>query len=88
VTVTWSARALSDVAGVFAYLTVQSDEAASRAVDRLMKAAGDLARFRQAGRVSRFAGRRELVVVPYVLLYRVRKDEVQIMTVEHGARRR
>jgi plasmid stabilization system protein ParE len=86
VTVTWSARALSDVAGIFAYVAAQSEEAAVRTADRLVKAAGDLARFPHAGRASRLGGRRELVVAPYVLLYRLRKDEVQIVTVEHGVR--
>ena len=87
-TVIWSARALSDVADNFAYLAGQSDEAASRMTDRLMAAAGNLARFPQLGRPSRLSGRRELVIDQYVLVYRLRRDEIQIVTVEHASQRR
>jgi toxin ParE1/3/4 len=86
--VSWSARALSDMADIFAYLAVQNDEAAGRISDRLMAAATNLARFPQIGRPGRLAGRRELVVDQYVLVYRLRRDEIQIVTIEHGARRR
>jgi plasmid stabilization system protein ParE len=76
------------MADIFAYVAAQSDEAASRIADRIMAAGGNLARFPQIGRPSRLAGRRELVVDQYVLLYRLRRDNVQIIAVEHGARRR
>jgi len=88
VTVIWSARALSDMADIFAYVAAQSDEAASRIADRIMSAVGNLARFPQIGRPSRLAGRRELVVDQYVILYRLRRDDIQIIAIEHGARRR
>ena len=76
------------MADFFAYVAAQSDEAASRIVDRIMAAAGNLTRFPQIGRPSRLAGRRELVVDHYVLLYRLRRDEIQIVAIEHGATRR
>ena len=86
-TVVWSVRALSDVAGVFAWLLPQSEAAASH-VDRLMAAGGNLGRDPMMGRPGHLTGRRELVVGQYVLLYRLRGDQVHIVTVDHGARRK
>jgi plasmid stabilization system protein ParE len=88
VTVTWSARALSDVAGIYPYIAADSAEAAGRVVDRIFSAVEGLTRFPQMGRPSRAAGRRELVVDQNVVVYRVRRDEIWVVTVEHGARRR
>jgi plasmid stabilization system protein ParE len=76
------------MADIFPYVAAQSDEAASRIADRIMAAGNNLALFPQIGRPSRLAGRRALVVDQYVLLYRLRRDNVQIIAVEHGARRR
>ena len=84
----WSQRALSDVAGIYAYLLPYSEAAAGRTADRLTAAAENLVRHPQLGRPGRIAGRRELVVEQYVLVYKVRRDEIYILTVEHGARRR
>ena len=87
-TIRWSSRALSDLAGVFVYLLPYSEAAAGRTVDRLTSAAGNLTRHPHLGRPGRLAGRRELVVDQYVVVYRLRRDEVYILTVEHGAQRR
>jgi plasmid stabilization system protein ParE len=87
-TVTWSYRALSNVAGIFARLLPHSEAAASRLVDRLMAAGGSLAQHPMMGRPGRLAGRRELVVDQYVLVYRLSGDQVRILSVEHGARRK
>jgi plasmid stabilization system protein ParE len=86
--VVWSARALSDVAGIYAYLAGENEPAAGRVTDRLMEAGANLVRFPHLGRPSRLVGRRELVVDSYILVYRLRRDAVHIITVEHGARRK
>jgi len=88
VIVRWSRRALSDVAGIYAWIAAEDEGAAVRVVDRLYVAGEGLVHFPFRGRASRFAGRRELVVDQYVLTYTIRRSEVQILAVEHGARRR
>jgi plasmid stabilization system protein ParE len=88
VRVRWSRRALSDIAGIFAYIAVDGAEAASGMADRLLAAGEGLARFPQIGRPGRLAGRRELVVDRHVLTYSVRRGEVHILAVEHGAQRK
>ena len=87
-TVRWARRAQSDLAGIFAYIAAENEDAAARFVDRLYGAGQSLSDFPQRGRPARLAGRRELVVDRYVLTYRVRRDEVQILAVEHGAQRK
>ena len=87
-TVVWSKRALSDVAGIFAWLLPHSETAAAGVVDRLMVAGGNLARQPMMGRPGRLVGRRELVVDQYVMVYRLRGNQVNILSVEHGARRK
>lgn len=86
--VRWSRRALSDIAGIYAYIAADSAESAAGMADRLFAAGEGLARFPQMGRPGRLAGRRELVVDRHVLTYSIRRDEVHILAVEHGAQRR
>jgi toxin ParE1/3/4 len=52
-------------------------------------AVGQLKAFPDIGRPGRVRGARELVVVgtPYVIPYRVKGEEVQILRVYHAARR-
>ena len=87
-TVRWSRRAQTDLADIFAYIAADNEEAAGRVVDRLYGAGQSLAQFPQRGRPARLVGRRELVVDRYVITYRVRRDEVLILAVEHGAQRK
>jgi toxin ParE1/3/4 len=49
-----------------------------------------LADFPHLGRVGRRQGTRELVFtpLPYIVVYRVKKDAVQILRIWHGAQRR
>jgi addiction module RelE/StbE family toxin len=88
VTVKWSRRALSDVAGIYAYVAADNEAAAVRMADRLYAAGGSLANLPQRGRPGRITGYRELVVDSYILTYRVFREEVRIVSVSHGAQRR
>jgi addiction module RelE/StbE family toxin len=88
VTVRWSQRALSDAAGIYAYIAADNEDSAAQVADRLYAAGEGLARFPLIGRPSRFVGRRELVVDQYVLTYAIRLREVHVLAIEHGARRR
>jgi toxin ParE1/3/4 len=53
---------------------------------RLRRAGNSLADMPYIGRTGRVAGTRELVVVgtPYLIAYRVRETEIQILHVLHG----
>ena len=86
--VRWSRRALSAAAGIYEYIAADNAEAAVRMADRVLAAGEGLARFPQMGRPGRLAGRRELVVERYILTYSVRRGEIHILAVEHGAQRK
>jgi toxin ParE1/3/4 len=85
--VVWSAAALRDVAGVHKYLAKFNPEVAQRVARALVQATDILAIHPFVGR-STSAGRRELVVAPYVIVYKVRGAETRILRVWHGAQDR
>ena len=87
-TVTLSARALRDLADVRTYITAQGlPLTAERFADKVADAIEELEIFPHRGRPAG-RGERELVVVPtYVVRYRVRGRDVQIIHLKHSARR-
>ena len=82
----WTPLALGDIAGVFAYIARDNEEAAIRVANELMAVGAGLALHPRLGRPGRVRGTRELVVGKYVLVYRV-QDEIVIARVIHGARK-
>ena len=87
--VRWSALAAADMERIFAYVAKENPEAARGLVKALYDGASELRTFPLRGRVGRMPGRRELVVqsLPYVIVYRVKGETVEISRVLHGARR-
>ena len=87
--VRWLRTALRNLEDEAAYIARDDPAAAARAVARVRRAIEHLSDHPEVGRPGRVAGTRELVVTgtPYVIPYRVRRDEVEILRVFHGARR-
>jgi toxin ParE1/3/4 len=86
--VRWSRRAVADLLRIIEHLRVDNPAAAQRLADRLWDAASSLHQFEHRGRLvnnARWPGARELVVPPYVLVYRVRDGLVEIAHVYHSA---
>jgi addiction module RelE/StbE family toxin len=83
----WSVFALADRDGIFDYIEADSPRAAVTVDDAIAKAAQRLIDFPNSGRLGRVAGTRELVVtsLPYILVYVVREELVEILRVLHGA---
>jgi toxin ParE1/3/4 len=76
------------VFSIRSYIDQFNPLAAQRMAARLHAAAEGLADMPERGRPVR-GGRPELAIVPpYLILYRVREDMVEILTVRHGARNR
>jgi len=78
------------VAEIYRYIASDNPTAAARTIDRVERLADLLARVPFAGRRGRVVGTREMVVpgLPYIVIYRVRRDAIEIVSVVHGARRR
>ena len=85
--VEWTNKAtgLLDAAGEF--IARDNPAAAGRVVERISQSADRLADFPNMGRPGREDGTRELIVAgsPFILVYRVGSDVVQVLSVLHGA---
>jgi toxin ParE1/3/4 len=84
----WSRAALDDLASIRRHVARDDPMAARRVGGRILSAAERLLDHPASGRTGRIPETRELVVaaLPYVIPYRVRGEEVQILRVLHAAR--
>jgi addiction module RelE/StbE family toxin len=78
-------RAEGDLRRIARYIEIDNPTAARAVVERVLERCADLADFPQQGRPAE-RGRRELVVTgtPYLAVYRIVGDEVQVLRVVHG----
>lgn len=86
--VLWTRSALRHLSAAREYIAIDNPPAAERQIDRIERSANRLSEFPMLGRQGMRAGTREFPVpgTPYILVYRVREETVQILTVLHGAR--
>jgi len=88
--VRWTAQALDDLDSVCAYIARDAPHYALLFASDIFEAADHLAQFPRLGRIVPEVARddvRELVVGNYRLIYRIFHNQVEILTVHHGARR-
>lgn len=85
----WLRRALQNLEQAHAYISKDDPEAATRTVIKIQAAVSQLGEFPFMGKMGRVEGTRELVITqtPYILIYRVKGDAVEILRVLHSARR-
>jgi addiction module RelE/StbE family toxin len=90
-TARWTPTGLRDLESLHVYLAQDSEhaneEAAAKIVERILAGLEALERFPAMGRKGRVAGTRELIVSPFVVAYRVKKDAIEVVAIIHGARR-
>jgi toxin ParE1/3/4 len=80
--------ALADLDEIFAYVAADNREAAARLVARIEDVAKRIADSPYIGEATRKSEFRRFPVGNYLIVYEVGKDEVVILYVRHGARRR
>jgi addiction module RelE/StbE family toxin len=82
----WLESAFLDLHRVREYIRESNPVAAQRTVACIEAAARNLARFPEMGRPGEVAQTRELMIpgLPYLIIYRVSGDRVQILRVLHG----
>jgi toxin ParE1/3/4 len=85
----WTSAAIEDLDQAGAFIEADNPRAASAMAGRVQEAVETLVRYPNLGRAGRVRSTRELVVsgTPFVVVYRVRIDEVQVLRVLHHARR-
>jgi addiction module RelE/StbE family toxin len=87
-TVKWSKRALSSLAGITEYIEQDNPTRAKTFVQEIRQKSNLLEQFPSLGRAGRAIGTRELVAHKnYILVYRVRGDDVQVIEVMHTSRK-
>ncbi len=87
--IVWRAQAEGDLDALTDYITLDNPQAALRVYDTILAAVDRLATFPTSGRPGRLARTRELVVpgLPYVVIYAIIEEEIQILTVHHTSRK-
>ncbi len=86
--VRWTSPALRDLEIIGEHIGRDNSAAvAARIVTAIFDHADNLAKFPHIGRAGRIPDTRELVIVgtPFIVPYRVRDAEVEILAVFHGA---
>ena len=86
--VRWLAAAAQALDREYDYLAARNPQAARAVFARIVALVRRLGEFPQSGRPGQIAGTRELVIpgLPYVVIYRVNGDQVEILRVFHTAR--
>ncbi len=86
--VRWTTPAREPFVSAHEYIAEGNRAAAAWTADQIWESTQLLARHPMAGREGRVAGTRELVIsgTPFVVAYRIEKNEVHILGVLHGAR--
>jgi len=90
VQIIWSKTAIANLIEIRAYIGMDNPHAASRMAQNLLQAGNALKTLPNRGRPTGLTDVRELVVpgTPYLLVYRVTAEAVQILRVWHGAQER
>lgn len=85
----WTAVAAEDLKSAHEFVAEQSPTRADELIERILAAIDVLERYPQMGRPGRVAGTRELVIAgtPFIVVYRIHADQVQILSVLHAARK-
>lgn len=86
----WSPRSLSDLELIYKYIKLDSEENASNFIKQLITSTIDITEFPFSGRtVPEFKENRirEKLYKNYRIIYRISRDEVEVVTVLHQSRR-
>ena len=83
----WLSTALAELDHIHERIARANPKAATQVFLRIRRATRQLAEFPMAGRLGHVEGTREVVVsnLPYLVVYRVTEDSVEILRVLHTA---
>ncbi len=85
-TVRWTETASDDLESVYDYIAGDNASKAHTLLERIDSAIEALIRHPEMGRVGRRAGTRELILAPYIVIYRIADPVVEILNIFHGSR--
>ncbi|RAM50976.1 MAG: type II toxin-antitoxin system RelE/ParE family toxin [Hapalosiphonaceae cyanobacterium JJU2] len=85
----WLKKALRNIEQIHEYIAQDNPRAAISVTLKIQQAVNQLANTPYIGREGRVEGTRELVILqtPYIVIYRVKGDTVQVIRILHGSRK-
>ena len=85
----WAPRAADDLERIAGYIQQDDPDAAYRVAQTIYERAEGLQTLPTRGRPGRVEGTRELVLppLPFIIVYRVLAETVEIVRIIHGAQR-
>jgi addiction module RelE/StbE family toxin len=85
--VRWSPEAADSLESISRYLRQVNPQSAQKIASTIFDSAESLATFPHRGRIGRVPGTRELVLspLPYLIVYRVKDQALEILRILHGA---
>ncbi len=86
---TWTKPAARALASIQDYIARDNPKAAYEVIQTIRLSVIQLSEHPKLGREGRIKGTRELVIanLPYIVPYRIVENEIQILSVYHGARK-
>lgn len=85
----WTDTAEEHLDAIYAYIALDSPEYAKRMVDRITRRSQQIANFPLSGRKVpeyNLEQIREVIEDPYRIIYHIKPDQIDVLTVIHGAR--
>ncbi len=85
----WTHNAVDHLVNIYEYIALNSPTYAKRMVDRITRRSSQIAGNPFSGRmVPEYQAEdiRGLIEKPYLIIYRVKKDQIDVLAVIHGAR--
>ena len=87
--IVWTRRAVEDAQAIKSFIAQDSPTSATLVVQRILDAIEHLPKFPESGRIVpeyNDPTLRELVRPPYRIVYRLRQNELHIITIHHASR--
>ena len=83
----WTPSATEDLRQITNYLFEKTPENAAKMIREIYSVPASLARFPNSGRAGKKSGTREWIMpsLPYVIVYQVKADALNVVRVLHGA---
>lgn len=87
--IVWSRRAIRHLAQLRRHIEKDAEQNVALVADRIVTAVAHLQSHPEMGRPGRVVGTRELIAsgTPYVIPYRVRNEQLELIAVFHGRRK-
>ena len=83
----WTPAALRDLESLHAYVTEDNRPTAAATVERIVSGIEALSRHPDMGRKGRVPDTRELIISPYIVVYRPKAIALELLAIIRSARR-